>query len=155
VLVVDLDVHQGDGTADLLRADDESFLLSVQGAANFPFKRIPADLDVDLPDRTGDDAYLAALAPALEQALARARPDLVAYAAGADPWAGDRLGRLALSAEGLARRDAHVVERCRQAGLPLVVVLAGGYGEPIDGTVAIHRRTLVQAAALAPRPAAA
>ncbi len=155
VLVVDLDVHQGDGTADLLRGDDEAFLLSVQGAGNFPFKRIAADLDVDLPDGTGDDAYLAAVAPALDRALDRSRPELVVYAAGADPWESDRLGRLALSAEGLARRDALVTERCRQAGLPMLVVLAGGYGEPIEGTIGIHRRTLVEAAALAPRPAAA
>jgi acetoin utilization deacetylase AcuC-like enzyme len=154
VLVIDLDVHQGDGTADLLRGDDEAFLLSVQGAGNFPFKRIPADLDVDLPDGTGDEAYLDAVAPAVERVLVQARPELVVYAAGADPWASDRLGRLALTPEGLARRDALVTERCRTAGLPLLVVLAGGYGEPVEGTVAIHRRTLVEAAALATRTAA-
>jgi acetoin utilization deacetylase AcuC-like enzyme len=149
VLVVDLDVHQGDGTADLLGGDDEAFLLSLQGARNFPFRRIPADLDVDLPDGTGDDAYLAALAPALETALAAARPELVILAAGADPWSDDRLGRLSLSEQGLARRDAHVLDRCAAAGLPAAIVLAGGYGVPIEGSVRIHVRTLGLAARLA------
>jgi acetoin utilization deacetylase AcuC-like enzyme len=155
LLVVDLDVHQGDGTADLLRDDGEAFLLSVQGARNFPFRRIPADLDVDLADGTGDDAYLTALAPALDEAVARSRPELVAYAAGADPWVSDRLGRLALTPDGLAARDALVAGRCREAGVPMLLVLAGGYGEPVEGTVAIHVRTVAEAAALASRPAAA
>src|SRR4051794_16903859 len=149
VLVVDLDVHQGDGTADLLAGDGEAFLLSVQGARNFPFRRIPADLDVDLPDGTGDDAYLQALAPALERALGAARPELLVLAAGADPWRHDRLGRLALSEDGLEQRDALVLERSRRAGLPVAVVLAGGYGEPIEGSVRIHVRTLALAAGLA------
>jgi acetoin utilization deacetylase AcuC-like enzyme len=145
VLVVDLDVHQGDGTADLLGADEHAFLLSVQGARNFPFRRIPADLDVDLRDGTGDEDYLAALAPALEQAFAAARPELVLYDAGADPWSGDRLGRLALSHAGLERRDRLVLERCRAAGVPVALVLGGGYGQPIEGTVAAHVATLAAA----------
>src|SRR5262249_47228489 len=135
VLVVDLDVHQGDGTADLLADDDEAFLLSLQGARNFPFRRIPADLDVDLPDGTGADAYLGALARGRERARAAAQPELVVLAAGADPWCDDRLGRLALSQDGLRRRDAHVLDRCRRAGLPVVVLLGGGYGVPIEGSV--------------------
>jgi len=151
-LVVDLDVHQGDGTADLVAGDDETFLLSVQGGRNYPFRRIPADLDVDLPDGTGDEAYLAALAPALQQAVEASQPELVVYDAAADPFAGDRLGRLALSFEGLAARDAHVLDRCRSLGLPVVVVLGGGYAVPIEDTVRIHVQTLARAASYAATP---
>jgi acetoin utilization deacetylase AcuC-like enzyme len=146
VLVVDLDVHQGDGTADLLAGDDEAFLLSIQGGRNYPFRRIPADLDIDLRDGAGDDAYLEALAPALERAVERSRPELVIYDAAADPFAGDRLGRLALSFDGLAARDAHVLDRCRGLGLPVLIVLGGGYAVPIEDTVRIHVQTLARAA---------
>jgi acetoin utilization deacetylase AcuC-like enzyme len=152
-LVVDLDVHQGDGTAELVGGDGEAFLLSVQGARNFPFRRIPADLDVDLPDGTGDDAYLEALSPALERAFEAARPEIVLYGAGADPWAGDRLGRLALSEDGLAARDALVLERCQVAGVPVAGAMGGGYGEPVSSTVRIHVRTLAALAQLAAVPA--
>jgi acetoin utilization deacetylase AcuC-like enzyme len=152
VLVVDLDVHQGDGTADLLAGDQEAFLLSVQGGRNYPFRRIPADLDVDLPDGTGDEPYLEALAPALERAIDAARPELVVYDAAADPFAGDRLGRLALTFDGLAARDAHVLDRCRALGVPIVVVLGGGYAVPIEDTVRVHVQTLARAAGYAGAP---
>jgi acetoin utilization deacetylase AcuC-like enzyme len=152
VLVIDTDVHQGDGTADLVAGDDDAFLLSIQGGRNYPFRRIPADLDVDLPDGTGDDAYLDALAPALERALEASRPELVVYDAAADPFAGDRLGRLALTVDGLAARDAHVLDRCRGLGLPVVVVLGGGYAVPIEDTVRIHVRTVERAATYAGTP---
>jgi acetoin utilization deacetylase AcuC-like enzyme len=151
-LVVDLDVHQGDGTADLLAGDDEAFLLSIQGGRNYPFRRIPADLDIDLRDGAGDDAYLEALAPALERAVERSRPELVIYDAAADPFAGDRLGRLALSFDGLAARDAHVLDRCRGLGLPVLIVLGGGYAVPIEDTVRIHVQTLARAATYAGTP---
>src|SRR5262249_25630560 len=133
--------------AALLAGDDDAFLLSVQGGRNYPFRRIPADLDVDLADGTGDEAYLEALRPALEQAIDAARPELVVYDAAADPFTGDRLGRLALSFDGLAARDEHVLDRCRSLGLPVVVVLGGGYADPIEDTVRIHVRTLALAAA--------
>ena len=112
-LVVDCDVHQGDGTADLLGGDSDCFTLSLHGARNYPFKRIPSDLDVDLESGTGDDAYLAALTEALDHAIPRAEAELAFYLAGADPWHGDRLGRLALTKEGLLARDELVLDRLR------------------------------------------
>src|SRR4051794_41340616 len=104
-VVVDCDVHQGDGTADILGPDRDAFTLSLHGARNYPFQRIPSDLDVDIASGTGDRRYLRALADALDFALDRVRPDFAFYVAGADPWEGDRLGRLALSKAGLRARD--------------------------------------------------
>src|SRR5919206_311016 len=125
-LVVDCDVHQGDGTAHLLAPDPDAFTLSLHGARNYPFQRIPSDLDVDLPTGTGDAEYLWALDRALDRALA-APYDLAFYLAGSDPWEGDRLGRLSLSKAGLRARDELVLERVSGAGIPVVVLLAGGY----------------------------
>ena len=142
VLVVDLDVHQGDGTHAALRTDSESFTFSVNGFRNYPFRRVPGDLELDLPDGSRDGRYLDGLARLLPQALARARPDLCFYLAGADPYAGDRLGRLALSKEGLAERDRLVHEALTRAGVPACVMLAGGYADPIEDTVAINVNTL-------------
>src|SRR5688572_5395674 len=105
-LIVDCDGHQGDGTADVFAADARTFTLSLHGARNYPFTRIASDLDVDIASGTGDQRYLAALREALEFALERSRPDFAFFLAGADPWAGDRLGRLALSKRGLRARDA-------------------------------------------------
>jgi len=141
VLVVDCDVHQGDGTAQLLGADPEAFTLSLHGARNYPFRRIPSDLDVDLPSGTGDDAYLEALRPALEAGLDGGRPDLAFYLAGADPWEGDRLGRLSLTKAGLRARDELVLDRLGAAGVPVCVVLAGGYAEDVRDTVDINLGT--------------
>jgi acetoin utilization deacetylase AcuC-like enzyme len=140
VLVVDCDVHQGDGTADLLAGDDDAFTLSLHGARNYPFKRIPSDLDVDLESGTGDEAYLEALAGALDHALPRSEPELVFYLAGADPWEGDRLGRLALTKAGLLARDELVLDRLRN--VPVCVVLAGGYAEDVQDTVDINAATV-------------
>jgi len=148
VLVVDCDVHQGDGTAELLGPDPDAFTLSVQCARNWPFTRIPSDLDVELPAGTGDDAYLVALEGALDAALMWAAPDVAFYVAGADPWEGDALGRLALTKAGLRARDELVLARLRAAGVPVVVTLAGGYAPDVRDTVDIHAATI--AAALAP-----
>ena len=147
-LVVDCDVHQGDGTADLLGPDPHAFTVSLHGARNYPFQRIPSDLDVDLPSGTGDADYLEALDRALDVALRRCTPDIAFYLAGADPWEGDRLGRLALTKAGLLTRDEHVLDRLRGAGIAVCVVLAGGYAEDVRDTVDINAAT---AAAIAVR----
>jgi acetoin utilization deacetylase AcuC-like enzyme len=142
VLVVDCDVHQGDGTAELFAGDDAVFTLSIHGGANYPFVRATSDLDVDLPNGTGDEAYLVALAGALDRAWPAAAPDLVFYLAGADPWVGDALGRLALSKEGLRARDALVLDRATAAGVPVCVTLAGGYAPDLADTVEINLATV-------------
>ncbi|HWK30366.1 MAG TPA: histone deacetylase [Solirubrobacter sp.] len=141
-LIVDCDVHQGDGTAQLLGPDPDAFTLSLHGARNYPFTRVPSDLDVDLPSGTGDDAYLSALADALDVAFAA---DVAFYLAGADAWEGDRLGRLALTKAGLRARDALVLDRLE--GIPVVVVLAGGYAPDIRDTVEINAATVAAVAA--------
>ena len=146
-LVVDCDVHQGDGTAQLLGPDPRAFTLSLHGARNYPFQRIPSDLDVELPSGTGDERYLQALDEALEHAIPRARADLAFYLAGADPWVGDRLGRLALTKAGLRARDELVLDRLLGAGVRVCVVLAGGYAEDIRDTVDINAATAAAVAA--------
>ena len=145
-LVVDCDVHQGDGTADLLGPDPECFTLSLHGARNYPFQRIASDLDVDIPSETGDDRYLTALADALDHALPRARAELAFYLAGADPWEGDRLGRLNLTKTGLRARDQLVLDRLLDEGIAVCVVLAGGYAEDIRDTVDINAATAAEVA---------
>jgi acetoin utilization deacetylase AcuC-like enzyme len=146
-VVVDCDVHQGDGTAQILAADPEAFTVSLNGARNYPFQRIPSDLDVDLPTGTGDRDYLRALDDALDAALPRARPDVAFYLAGADPFEGDRLGRLAMTKAGLRARDELVVGRLRDAGAAVVVVLAGGYAHDVADTVDINAATAAVVAA--------
>jgi acetoin utilization deacetylase AcuC-like enzyme len=147
-LVVDCDVHQGDGTADLFASDPRTFTLSVHGARNYPFTRIPSDLDVDLASGTGDEDYLQAVEEALDAALPRSAPEIVFYLAGADPWEGDRIGRLALTKAGLRARDELVLDRLAAAGARVCVVLAGGYAEDVRDTVDINAAT---AAAVARR----
>lgn len=142
VLVVDLDVHQGDGTHAAFLDDPETFTFSVNGFRNYPFRRVPGDLELDLPDGTEDERYLDAVARLLPQALARSRPEICFYLAGADPYAGDRLGRLALTRDGLAQRDALVRDAFARAGAPVCLTLAGGYADPIEDTVAINVETL-------------
>jgi acetoin utilization deacetylase AcuC-like enzyme len=155
-LIVDCDVHQGDGTADLLGPDPECFTLSLHGARNYPFQRIPSDLDVDIAAATGDERYLHALDEALDYAIPRARPEIAFYLAGADPWEGDRLGRLALSKAGLRARDELVLDRLRAAGAAVCVVLAGGYADDVRDTVDIHAATAAAVAArVEPRRAVA
>jgi acetoin utilization deacetylase AcuC-like enzyme len=139
-LVVDCDVHQGDGTAQILGPDPDAFTLSLHGARNYPFTRLPSDLDVDLASGTGDEAYLAALAGALDAAL-EFDFDIAFYLAGADPWEGDRLGRLSLTKAGLRARDEHVLGRLAPRA-PVVVVLAGGYAPDVDDTVEINAATV-------------
>jgi acetoin utilization deacetylase AcuC-like enzyme len=145
-IVVDCDVHQGDGTADLLGPDPTCFTLSLHGARNYPFQRIPSDLDVDIAGGTGNERYLAALEEALDYALALARAEFAFYLAGADPWEGDRLGKLALTKDGLRARDELVLDRLREAGAAVCVVLAGGYAEDVRDTVDIHAATVAAAA---------
>jgi acetoin utilization deacetylase AcuC-like enzyme len=138
-LVVDCDVHQGDGTADLLGPDPDAFTLSLHGARNYPFKRVPSDLDVDLPSGTGDDAYLEALRSSLDTALAAGPFDVAFYLAGADPWEGDRLGRLSLTKAGLRARDEVVLDTL--SAIPTTVVLAGGYAPDAADTADINATT--------------
>ncbi|MBS0436761.1 MAG: histone deacetylase [Proteobacteria bacterium] len=150
VAVIDLDVHQGNGTAAIFRDDPTVFTLSLHGAKNFPFRKEASDLDVELPDGCGDAPYLAALDAALAQLWARhgtALPGLVFYLAGADPHENDRLGRLKLTAEGLAERDRRVLAACRERRIPVALAMAGGYGRDIGVTVEIQRRTLLEALA--------
>lgn len=146
VLVIDCDVHQGNGTASIFRHDPTVFTFSVHGANNFPFAKEAGDLDVELADGTGDREYLGALERGLSEAIERARADLAIYLAGADPYLDDRLGRLALTKQGLLDRDRMVFERCGRAGLPVAVTMAGGYGRDIEDTVDIHLHTIETAA---------
>jgi acetoin utilization deacetylase AcuC-like enzyme len=145
-VVVDCDVHQGDGTAQLLGPDPDAFTLSLHGARNYPFDRIPSDLDVDLPSGTGDDEYLQILDRTLDTALAEPA-DIAFFLAGADPWEGDRLGRLALTKDGLRERDELVLDRLLATGAAVVVVLAGGYAPDVVDTVDINAATVAAVAA--------
>jgi len=142
VAVIDCDVHQGNGTAAILRGDDSVFTFSIHGARNFPFAKEAGDLDIELADGTGDEEYLRSLERGLEETLARSRPQLAIYLAGADPFEGDRLGRLKLTKAGLARRDELVFERLLAGRIPVAIAMAGGYGRDIDDTVAIHAATI-------------
>ncbi|MBI1808830.1 MAG: histone deacetylase [Gemmatimonadetes bacterium] len=140
--IVDLDVHQGNGTHAIFAGDDRVFTFSMHGGRNYPFRKVPGSLDVELDDGTGDDAYLDALARHLPSALERARADIVFYLAGADPHEGDTLGRLRLTFDGLMRRDTMVLEACRAIGLPVCITIAGGYGRDIADTVRVHCNTV-------------
>lgn len=140
IAIVDLDVHQGDGTAAILAEEPRAFTLSVQGQKNFPFRRMVSSLDIELPDGTGDAAYLEALTPAVERVVAF-RPDLVLYLSGADALAADRLGRLSLTHEGLMTRDRIVFETFRQRGVPVSIAVGGGYAEPISASVEGYANT--------------
>ena len=141
-LIVDVDVHQGDGTHALLAADADAFTLSVNGWRNDPVRRVPGDVEVDLPDGTGDERYLTELTQVLPAALRRARPELCFVLAGADPYEGDRLGRLSLTKAGLRERDVLVRDMLAAGGVPICVTLAGGYAEDIRDTVEINVNTL-------------
>jgi len=142
VAIVDLDVHQGDGTAAILARDDSVFTLSMHGERNYPFTKASSDLDVALPDGTGDAEYLAQLSSALKQMFERFSPQLLIFLAGADPYEGDRLGRLSVSMEGMAARDTAVMQAAREYGLPVAISMAGGYGRTIEETVAVHTQTI-------------
>jgi acetoin utilization deacetylase AcuC-like enzyme len=149
--VIDLDVHQGDGTAGIFEGDPGVFTLSIHGENNFPFRKQRSSLDIGLPDGAGDDIYLARLRAALDE-VANFRPEIVFYQSGVDGLAGDRLGRLTLTHAGLATRDRMVCEFARRLGLPLVITLGGGYSEPISRTVEAHANTYRIAAAVETEP---
>ncbi|MFC1791825.1 histone deacetylase [Gemmatimonadota bacterium] len=142
VAILDLDVHQGNGTAAVFRRDPTVFTLSVHGANNFPFQKEESDLDVELPDGTGDAIFLEAVGAGLREALQEFGADFALFLAGADPYEGDRLGRLCVTREGLAERDHMVMEACREATAPVAVVMGGGYAPSIDETVEIHLATV-------------
>lgn len=140
--IIDLDVHQGNGTNAIFHDDERVFTFSMHGAKNFPFRKVPGSLDVELDDGCGDDEYLALLASHLPGVIRDARPDLVVYLAGADPHEGDKLGRLSLSFDGLKRRDWMVLQSCREVGIPVCVTIAGGYGRDVHDTVQVHLNTV-------------
>jgi len=145
--VIDLDVHQGDGTALLLQDDAAVLTLSVHGRNNFPFRKQRSKIDVNLADGTGDADYLDALADVLP-AVFEFRPEIVFYQSGVDALAEDRLGRLSLTRSGLKQRDSMVMENCRRNGVPVVVTLGGGYAKPVELTAEAHANTFRVAAAL-------
>jgi acetoin utilization deacetylase AcuC-like enzyme len=147
-VIIDLDVHQGNGTNAIFADDDSVFTFSMHGRRNFPFHKVPGSLDVELDDGTGDDEYLALLERNLPVVLATAGADIAIYLAGADAHENDRLGRLGLTHDGIARRDALVLESCRAIGLPVAITIAGGYGRDINETVSIHARTARIAASI-------
>ncbi|MFM1904571.1 MAG: hypothetical protein RLZZ440_2471 [Planctomycetota bacterium] len=148
VVILDCDVHQGNGTAEIFAGDESVFTMSIHGAKNFPLRKQPGSLDVPLADGVGDAEYLAALGPAVAESFARGRPDLVLYIAGADPYEGDRLGRLKLTKPGLQERDRFVLEACRRSGVPVGIVCGGGYCDQIESIVDIHAATMLLAARL-------
>lgn len=148
VVVVDTDVHQGNGTAAIVRGDATIYTLSIHGAKNFPFRKEESDLDLALPDGADDGEFLDALEEGLERALEESRAELAIYLAGADPFEDDRLGRLSVSKEGLAERDRLVLESCRERGIPVAVTMAGGYARNVEDTVEIHLQSIEKAATL-------
>lgn len=143
--VIDCDVHQGNGTAQILGKDSNVFTFSIHGEKNFPLRKTASHLDIDLPDGTNDEEYLTALTRGLDQVFASAHYDLVIYLAGADPYEGDRLGRLSLTKEGLKRRDELVLRRCRQLEVPVAIAMAGGYAPNVMDIVDIHAQTIATA----------
>ncbi len=140
VAILDLDVHQGDGNAAILADEPRVLVISLHGAKNFPFRRVASDLDVDLPDGTGDRAYLHALADVLP-VIDDFRPDILLYLSGVDPLKQDRLGRLDLTHDGLSERDRLVFEYCRRRGLPVSIAIGGGYADPISESVRAYANT--------------
>jgi acetoin utilization deacetylase AcuC-like enzyme len=146
VAVLDLDVHQGNGTAAVFRGDDSVLTLSVHGHGNYPFRKEESDLDVSLPDGATDEEFLHAVDQCLGVAL-QWKPDLVLYLAGADPWEGDALGRLSVTREGMAQRDRRVHEAVSRTGIPLAVVMSGGYAPDPRDIAALHAGTVREALA--------
>jgi acetoin utilization deacetylase AcuC-like enzyme len=145
VAILDLDVHQGNGTAAVFAGDDSVLTLSVHGEGNYPFRKEESDLDISLPDGTGDEPYLDAVERALSVAL-QWGPELILYLAGADPFEGDALGRLAVTTHGMAERDALVYDHARREGVPVAVVMSGGYAPDVDEIARIHGATVLSAA---------
>jgi len=147
IAIIDCDVHQGNGTAAIFASDRDVFAFSIHGARNYPFRKEKSRLDIELEDGTGDEPYLAQLAHSLELIFHGHNPEVVFYLAGADPFEGDRLGRLKLTIEGLRRRDELVIDRCSRAGRPIVITMSGGYATNVDDIVTIHANTIRVAAA--------
>jgi acetoin utilization deacetylase AcuC-like enzyme len=143
--VVDCDVHQGNGTATIFRGDPSVFTMSLHGGNNFPFHKETSDLDLVFPDGTRDEAYLAALGEHLPRVLDTERPDIVFYLAGADPYEGDRLGRLKLTIEGLRARDRMVFGACVDRAIPVVITMSGGYADDVEAIATIHVNTIREA----------
>ncbi|HJP91971.1 MAG TPA: histone deacetylase [Pyrinomonadaceae bacterium] len=139
--IVDCDVHQGNGTATIFADDEETFTFSMHAANNYPLFKARSTLDLELADGTCDNEYLETLAKHLPAVFAH-KPEVVFYLAGADPYAGDKLGRLAVSIEGLRRRDAHLLNECYEREIPIVTVMSGGYGKDINDTIEIHCNTI-------------
>jgi len=148
-LVIDCDVHQGNGTASIFSGDDSVVTYSIHGANNFPYRKELSDVDVPLADGTRDEEYLAALSASLPSVIRDARADLAIFVTGADPHENDRFGRLKLTAAGIAARDRYVFAACRDAGIPVAASMAGGYGRDVSQTAAIHLETVRVAAAAA------
>jgi acetoin utilization deacetylase AcuC-like enzyme len=145
ILIIDCDVHQGNGTAAILANDAATFTFSIHGANNFPFTKEASDLDIELDDGCTDDAYLASLHDGLAQSFAACAPDLAIYIAGADPFEDDKLGRLKLTKAGLLQRDEAVLRACHSRGVPVAIAMAGGYARDINDTVDIHANTIIAA----------
>ena len=139
--IVDCDVHQGNGTATIFHGDTDTFTFSMHGANNYPLFKAQSTVDIELPDGTSDDAYLATLARHLPRVFTH-EPEIVFYLAGADPYEGDKLGRLKVSIDGLRERDAYVLRECYKREVPVVTVMSGGYGKDINDTIEIHCNTI-------------
>jgi acetoin utilization deacetylase AcuC-like enzyme len=148
VLVIDTDVHQGNGTAEILRRDPTVLTFSIHGAKNYPFHKEESDLDAPLPDGADDTEFLTVLESELQKALDAADAGLAIYLAGADPFEGDRLGRLSVTKGGLAERDRLVLEACKDRGIPVAVTMAGGYAHRVEDTVDVHFQSIRCAASL-------
>lgn len=148
ILIVDTDVHQGNGTASILSGDSSVFTFSIHGAKNFPFHKEESDLDVSLPDGADDTEFLASLERGLDRALEESEPEIAIYLAGADPFEDDRLGRLKVTKPGLAERDRLVLETCQKHNIPVALTMAGGYARNVEDTVDIHFQSIQRAASL-------
>jgi acetoin utilization deacetylase AcuC-like enzyme len=156
-MVVDTDVHQGNGTAAIFAGDESVFTFSIQQGNNYPYEKPPSDLDINLADGTGDAGYLLQLENGLQRAFAVCRPELVMYVAGSDPYRDDQLGGLSLSKEGMFARDRMVFDIARRHNAPVCVTLAGGYARILEDTVELHTATVLAAREVmgeASRPAA-
>ena len=154
-MIVDTDVHHGNGTAVIFGADPSVFTISIHQENNYPAHKPPSNVDLNMPDRVGDDRYLNALIPTVQQCLDEFRPDMIFYVGGADPYCEDQLGGLSLSTEGLKSRDRQVFEAVRSRDIPVATTLAGGYARRVEDTVAIHVNTIVAAREVAetyPKP---
>jgi acetoin utilization deacetylase AcuC-like enzyme len=144
-MVVDTDVHQGNGTAAIFGQDESVFTLSIHQENNYPAHKPPSDVDLEMADRVEDDEYLAALIPAVQAALDEFRPEILFYVGGADPFCEDQLGGLMLTKKGLMTRDRRVFEEARRRGIPVATALAGGYARRVEDTIRIHVNTIVAA----------